>query len=241
MLKSLSDLLDSQTEDIPLAGHNILVMPSSNNIHEMGVDAIHPMEPHPLSKADDYPSHIRFDPPNIILTPRLYLRRATEDDIPAIHNFLTEETTMKYMSSKPSTSLADSEHWYKSRFGVDPVTGRPGDGFTYLICLRDGDREGKAIGTCGSRQAPHVGYQIGAGPEYWNKGYGSEAVNAMIDGICRTIRDEKAKDWDRAYLRIEVVESNFGSIRVAEKVGAKRIDKETRHERPRPGSGEGCC
>lgn len=200
-------------------------MAVTNSIHEVGADTMLPMAPHPLSTADDYPSNIKFNPTDIILTPRLYLRRATEDDIPAIHNFLTQEVTMKYMATNPSTSLADSEHWYKSRFGNDLDTG----GFTYLICLRNGDCEGKAIGTSGSRQAPHIGYQIGS-PEHWGKGYGSEAVNAIIDGICRIIRVEKQKDWERVYLRIEVEDANIGSVRVAEKVGAKRDDTKTRYE-----------
>ena len=187
-------------------------------------DILSTSEPAPLPEAKDYPSHIRFRPPSLILTPRLLLRYANEDDIPVIHTFLAQEETMKFMSSKVSLSLADSEQWYKSRFVKDPVTGAGGGDFIYLICLRDGDREGKAIGTAGSRGAPQLGYQLGAGPQYWGKGYGSEAVGAIIQGIFQTIRAEKQEGWEDAYVQIKIEHDNTGSIRVAEKVGTKRFE-----------------
>ena len=178
----------------------------------------------PLSKVKDYPSHIRFRPPPLILTPRLRLRYAIEDDIPVIHTFLAQEETMKFMYSKVSLSLADSERWYKSRFVKDPVTGTGGGDFIYLICLRDGDAEGKPIGTAGSRGAPQLGYQIGAGPQYWGKGYGSEAIGAIIQGICQTIRAEKQEGWEDAYVQVKIEDDNIGSLKVAEKVGMKKFE-----------------
>ncbi len=54
----------------------------------------------------------------------------------------------------------------------------PGGEVAFLITLRDG----AAIGACGIAMqdgAPDVGYWLGV--KYWNKGYGTEAVRAVID------------------------------------------------------------
>lgn len=190
---------------------------SPDQNHPNNVDVAPPFKISTITPSDDYPAHIKFRPPPVILTPRLLLREATLDDIPAIHAFLSLPETMKYMRSNVSETLEDTKRWYQARF--DKTKGADPDALCYMIFLRDGDKEGMPIGTCGTRRPPQLGYQIGAGPDFWGKGYGGEAIKAFCDGIMQTIVEEKQADWEKAYIRIEVEARNVGSVKVAGKAG----------------------
>jgi RimJ/RimL family protein N-acetyltransferase len=195
-----------------------------------------------------------FQAPKRILTPRLFLRSATHDDIPHLHRFLSNSINIKYMRTPLSITLDDSRHWYEKRFVTEcDVAGgkqEAASGFIYLICLRKNpdvsglrhdiaygivpdevelDEEGEAIGSLGSLRLPHLGYQIGAGPDYWGKGYGTEVVRAFVQAFCSVMKRAHVENGgipggEKAFLKAEVDEDNTGSWKILEKVGFKNVD-----------------
>ncbi|MBU9722747.1 MULTISPECIES: GNAT family N-acetyltransferase [Bacillaceae] len=79
--------------------------------------------------------------------------------------------------------------------------------------------DGEVIGDIGFKGKPdknkvvEVGY--GLLEEYWNKGYATEAVGALIHWALNTPTVERVK--------AETLQNNHGSIRVLEKLGMKKV------------------
>ena len=78
-----------------------------------------------------------------IITERLRLRRATMDDLAAIHGLLSDPRNMRFWSSPPHESLAQSETWLRSM-----VEAKPGLSDDYVV-----EHRGRAIGKAGAANA----------------------------------------------------------------------------------------
>ena len=104
-----------------------------------------------------------------IRTERLLLRRATMDDLPAIHAILNDPQGMRYWSSLPHATLDQSADWLRSMVEADPTTS---DDFVV-------ERDGTVIGKLGCWALPEIGFNF-ARPT-WGQGYASEAMAAFID------------------------------------------------------------
>jgi len=104
-----------------------------------------------------------------IVTGRLRLRRATMDDLDAIHAILSDPQAMRYWSSLPHASLAETEEWLRSMVEADPA-----ESDDFII-----ERDGLAVGKLGCWKLPDIGYILAR--DQWGQGVASEAMAAFLD------------------------------------------------------------
>ena len=101
-------------------------------------------------------------------TPRLLLRRATADDLAAIHAIMTSPAAMRYWSTPPHESMAVTESWFEAQFfSGDPARDE------WII-----EHAGRAIGNIGIWKMPEFGFILH--PDAWGRGLGSEAAAAFL-------------------------------------------------------------
>jgi RimJ/RimL family protein N-acetyltransferase len=158
-----------------------------------------------------------FEP---LVTERLTLRRSKPEDAEIISGYRSNPDVRRWQG----WNRTDPEG---VRLVIEEMAGRaPGDpsGWVQLSVI---DREtGELVGDVGMSPAEgepgvmKVGYTIA--PEQQGRGYASEAVGALVDYVLGTL----GADVVRAYASAD----NVPSIRVAEKVGMRLIEKiEHRH------------
>jgi RimJ/RimL family protein N-acetyltransferase len=181
---------------------------------------------------------VRIDPSfQPILTDRLRLRRSVPDDAEAIAAYRSDPEVHRYQGWQRT----DADHVRDEiEQMVDRPVGQPGGWVQFSVEERDDHRLIGDIGLSPADDAPGVikiGYTMS--PEAQGRGYATEAVRALIDYAF----DRLAADTVRAYAS----EENLPSIRVAEKVGMRlveRIERRSgdraffvvRYEVPRPAS-----
>jgi RimJ/RimL family protein N-acetyltransferase len=153
-------------------------------------------------------------------TPRLTLRRSRPEDADAISAYRSDPDVHRYQGWERT----DAEG---VRAQIDEMSGRapwePG-----WIQLSVHEREsGRLVGDVGlsaSRDEPgvlEIGYTID--PAFQGRGYGTEAVAALIDFALGTL----GADVIRAYASAR----NLPSIRVAEKAGLRLVERfQRRHD-----------
>ncbi len=104
-----------------------------------------------------------------IRTERLLLRRATMDDLPAIHAILSDAEGMRYWSTPPHATLDQSAAWLRSMVEADPANS---DDFVV-------ERDGEVMGKLGCWALPEIGFNFARAT--WGQGYASEAMAAFIN------------------------------------------------------------
>jgi [ribosomal protein S5]-alanine N-acetyltransferase len=148
----------------------------------------------------------------VIETERLVLRPFAYEDMPDYKAFFTDPDVQRYLGGIPIPMDAKSERQW-----VDNINGRCLKAklvFTWCIELKE---TGRVIGRCDLggfvlKSMADIAYYLSK--DYWNKGFISEAVNAVI-----------CFGFERLGLhRIQatVMPENEASIRVLEKVGFSR-------------------
>jgi ribosomal-protein-alanine N-acetyltransferase len=90
-------------------------------------------------------------------------------DLAAIHGLLSDPRNMRYWSSTPHDSLAQSETWLQSMVEADPAVS---DDFVV-------ERGGRVIGKLGCWRLPEVGFMIAA--DETGQGYATEAMSAFLE------------------------------------------------------------
>jgi len=113
----------------------------------------------------------------IIETPRLILREFVDGDWPAV---LAYQSDRRYLSFYAWTARTGIEVRDFVAAFVASQTAEPRITYQLAITLRDG---GRLVGNCGVRLG-HPGARIGdlgyeLSPEYWGRGYATEAARAM--------------------------------------------------------------
>lgn len=141
-------------------------------------------------------------------TQRLILRQLTKEDYKAaFENWLTEESTAKYMKYSPCKSLSEAEAMLKdiikqcdgeSRFfwGIEK---KESNGIFGIVLLSAEDGIGR------------LAYCIGE--KFWGKGYGTESVKAVIRFAFDDIRLQRVEGFHS--------DENMASGRVMSKCGLK--------------------
>ncbi len=132
-----------------------------------------------------------------IVTARLTLRHAREDDLQAMHAILSHPVAMRYWSTIPHTDIEQSREWL-----ADMIATREGTDFIV-------ERDGRVIGKAGCYRLPEIGYILH--PDAWGKGFAAEALGAIIPHIFAHHPVEA--------LRADVDPRNPASIRLLERLG----------------------
>ena len=133
-----------------------------------------------------------------IRTGRLLLRRARLDDVPAMHAIMSDPVAMRFWSTPPHASLAETGKWMTSMVEADSA-----ESDDFIVTL-----EGRLIGKLGAWRLPEIGFLLD--PADWGKGYASEALVAYI---------HRRRDLGSAELTADVDPRNIASIRLLEHAG----------------------
>ncbi|MCG9696198.1 GNAT family N-acetyltransferase [Shewanella sp. Isolate11] len=149
----------------------------------------------------------------IIDTPRLMMREFTLDDAAAVLRFATDPQVNRYTGdSGRIASIEDARQLIETAW----LSAYRQHGFARyaLICKQDS----QLIGFCGIKVEPllnrgaggiDIGYRML--PDYWGRGYATEAVKACIDYAHQHLGISK--------IEAEVLLDNIASQRVLEKAG----------------------
>ena len=139
----------------------------------------------------------------IIGTERLVLRRMMAYDAPGLHTMLSDPETMRYWSTPPHGTLAESEAWVAD--GLAAMTR--GDGVDFVVLESD-----RLIGRVAFWMGNEIGFLFSRA--VWGKGYATEALTAVL----RYGFEELAFKTVRA----DVDPDNARSLKLLERVGFKR-------------------
>jgi ribosomal-protein-alanine N-acetyltransferase len=152
-------------------------------------------------------------------TDRLYLRKITEDDCERIFScWASDDEVTKHLTWHTHQCVETTKlvvaHWLNAyenekcyRYGVELKETKELIGMIDVVGYRDG--------------SPVIGYVLGRA--YWNKGYMTEALKAVID--------ELFHDGYSSIL-VKADERNIASTRVILKNGFTFVHKETRARSP---------
>ena len=144
-----------------------------------------------------------------IVTPRLVLRELVAGDCPAV---LAYQRDPRYLRFYPWTDRSEADVQAFVQRQVDDQAEQPRRKFQLAIALPD---SGQLIGNCGIRRKPDneweadIGYELN--PDYWRRGYATEAARTMVDFGFRELKLHRVSAW--------CIADNGASARVLEKVG----------------------
>jgi ribosomal-protein-alanine N-acetyltransferase len=139
-----------------------------------------------------------------IRTERLVLRRARSEDAVAMHAIMSDPQAMRYWSTPPHSSIAETERWMTSMIEADAATSDD-----FIVTLN-----GRLIGKLGAWKLPEIGFLIGR--DHWGQGIASEAMAAFIVRR-RTLRSTE--------LMADVDPRNSASLKLLERAGFKETHR----------------
>ncbi|KAI9751502.1 MAG: hypothetical protein M4579_006038 [Chaenotheca gracillima] len=169
-----------------------------------------------------------------IQTERLILRPLRSSDLEDVWAIRTRPDCMQWTSSRPETNIAQSQEYLSAK-----IKSKPTEAFNLAVDLREPQtipgtnvKRTQMIGMMGAHHVPEIGWVIN--PDFWGKGYGSEALSALLclfwkrvpspaethtDGASAGEDEdgEKMKAYD--YAEAKTDSANIASRRLAEKVG----------------------
>lgn len=134
-----------------------------------------------------------------IVTERLILRRAREEDLDAMHAVLSHKVAMRYWSSLPHDDIEQTRAWLS-----DMIACREHGGDDFIV-----EHEGRVIGKTGCYRLPEIGYILH--PDVWGRGLAAEALTAVAAYVFAHHPIDA--------LRADVDPRNPASIRLLERVG----------------------
>ena len=155
-----------------------------------------------------------------LVTDRLALRRSRPEDAEAISSYRSDPEVHRFQGWERTDPQGIRDEI------VEMTTRAPGDPGGWVQLSVEERESGRLVGDVGLSPADEpgvieVGYTIA--PEFQGRGYGTEAVAALIAYAFDTL----GADLVRAYASAE----NLPSIRLAEKVGMRLAERfERRHE-----------
>jgi RimJ/RimL family protein N-acetyltransferase len=147
-------------------------------------------------------------PTPIIRAERVYLRPAERSDVPTFVRWFADAEVTRYLLARVPFSEAAEEKWFEQMLEKQGKSD-----YHFVICLIG---DGRPIGTAGLHHLDlengkaEFGISIGEKAE-WNKGYGTETLQAICDFGFGQLRLE------RIYL--EVYAPNLAGQRAYQKAG----------------------
>lgn len=128
------------------------------------------------------------DPLPMIRGEHVFLRASERSDLERYTEWLNDARVTRFLAMDTPFSLAQEEAWFER---MTAAQGR--DNYHFAICLRE---SGEAIGTIGLHgvDLKHgnavMGIAIGT-PAYWSRGFGTDALRALLDFGFGTLRLER--------------------------------------------------
>ena len=141
---------------------------------------------------------------------RVYLRPLEPGDVELVHRWY-EDTRVQTLMGDPPRSLA----WRRQRY-EESVKGEGTEVFRFVICRLDDDQPiGRTDLFDLDRDNGSWAFGITIGdPELWGQGYGSDAVNALVDFAFGQLRLERVwLDTDAANTRAQAAYAKAGFTR----------------------------
>ncbi|MBL8546158.1 MAG: GNAT family N-acetyltransferase [Hyphomonadaceae bacterium] len=116
-----------------------------------------------------------------ILTPRLELRRTRIEDAAAMFDALRNPAMYTYLPRNPPQNVADIEERFR-RVVQETAQDRDDQWLNWTVWIRE---TGVGIGMIEATVKPDDHVEIGYSfdPRMWRRGYGKEAVTAMINAL----------------------------------------------------------
>ncbi len=140
-------------------------------------------------------------------TERLRLRRASDDDLDAIFEIMSDPETMRFWSSPPHGSREETARWLGSM--IDADRSEQSDEFILEF-------KGRVIGKLGAWQPPEIGFFLHR--NYWGRGLAAEALQQFIAYAAGRGLDCLTADVDPR---------NHSCIRLLERAGFERSGMKT--------------
>jgi ribosomal-protein-alanine N-acetyltransferase len=163
-----------------------------------------------------------------IMSARLHIRDLTEADWPALHALRTDPEVYRYNHFGPE-SEEETQTWIRETMVHNNLTPRLSHNCSLVL-----KATGEVIGWIGfgvpsPAKAVYVDLSFGYAllPTFWNQGYMTEALRAMITFAFSTTNAMSI--GDNCDVR------NIGSARVMEKAGLHQIERFTAHADPATG------
>jgi diamine N-acetyltransferase len=136
-----------------------------------------------------------FKPLPILRGEHVYLRPGERSDVPNWVRWLNDAETTSFLNMRAPMSEAMEEKWFEEMVGHQ---GK--DQFHFVICLLENDRP---IGSLNLFAVDYVNGNAGIGisigeKSLWGKGYGTDAMNALVDFGFGMLRLERM--WLEVYV-----------------------------------------
>lgn len=138
-----------------------------------------------------------------LTTERLTLRPLARDDAAVLHEWLSDPEVMRYWSTLPHRTFAETEAWVQ--LSLDEMAKGTAQDFAVLLA-------GRMIGRVAFWQGDEIGFLFD--PKSWGKGYASEALRAFTAYGFATLGFSE--------IRADVDPDNVASLRALERVGFQR-------------------
>ncbi|MCP5094432.1 MAG: GNAT family N-acetyltransferase [Chloroflexi bacterium] len=141
-------------------------------------------------------------------TERLFLRELRLTDQEAMYDIFRDKTVTEFYNINTFTSIEDSLALLERRIS----RFHKGRGITWAITRKSDDA---FLGCCGynawfkQRMIGEIGYELGK--PFWNDGYMTEALRAIVIFGFKVIKLQQVEAW--------VMPGNDASVRVLEKLG----------------------
>jgi ribosomal-protein-alanine N-acetyltransferase len=146
------------------------------------------------------------EPPDVIKTGQLMLRRPDADDI--FDSYAADPEVTRYVTWRPYKDRSEVAPFLRSRLD----RWDSGEEFSWVITRPEEDPVIGMIGCRAREHAADIGYVMSR--NCWNRGYTTEAANAVVDW---------ASNLEFVYRVWAVCDvENIASSRVLEKVGMQR-------------------
>ena len=118
---------------------------------------------------------IRTENSPTLTTQRLILRKFAPEDVPALHEILSDPVVNTFLPWFPTKTLEEPRRFLEARY---LKSYEAPSGYQYAICLKE---DGRPIGYIGvsPSDAHDLGY--GLGRAHWGKGIAAEAGRAVLE------------------------------------------------------------
>jgi len=104
---------------------------------------------------------------DVLITPRLRLRRARPGDLHDLHRAMSVPAAMRYWSTPEHDTLVQTQAYLQAMIDAGP------DCDDFVI-----ERDGRVIGKAGAWRLPEIGFLLH--PDCWRQGLAREALEAVI-------------------------------------------------------------